>query len=36
MFSNRRGLVMWTPIIALSLVGLVPLFRPIVSSLFRR
>ena len=24
---NRRGLVMWTPIIALSLVGLVPLFR---------
>ena len=27
MFSNRRGLVMWTPIIALSLVGLVPLFR---------
>ena len=28
MFSNRRGLVMWTPIIALSrFVGLVPLFR---------
>jgi hypothetical protein len=27
MFSNRRGLVMWTPVIALSLAGLVPLFQ---------